>query len=138
MKPNQFSLRAATTDPVSTAKRADLPVLDEPQEAPQAASEAVQDDVASELVEAVPEPAPAAVEPVQAASRRSRRTKTPAPKTVRPATRQNARGVTVWVEPDVYRRLKIAGLDLGLTTQDLMMDAIEDYLTRHQRRAQSA
>jgi len=133
-----FSLRAATTDPVSTAKRADLPVLDEPQEAPQAAPEPIRDDAAPKPVEAAPEPAETVVEPVQARLRRARQKAKPAPKKDRPATRQNARGVTVWVAPDVYRQIKIAGLDLDCTTQDLMMQAIEDYLSRHQRRQKTA
>lgn len=129
-----FSLRAASTDPVSTAKRLDLPGLDKPQ----AASEPVQENVTPEPVEAASEPAPAAVEPVRTRLRRTRQKSSPAPKTVRPATRQGARGVTVWVEPDVYRQIKIAGLDLDCTTQDLMMNAIEDYLSRHQRRSKTA
>lgn len=133
-----FSLRAASTDPVSTAKRLDLPGLDEPQAVPQTASEPVQENVTPEPVEAALEPAPAAVEPVRTRLRRTRQKSSPAPKTVRPATRQGARGVTVWVEPDVYRQIKIAGLDLDCTTQDLMMNAIEDYLSRHQRRSKTA
>ena len=48
----------------------------------------------------------------------------------RPATRQGARGITVWVEPEVYRMIKLVGLDADMTTQDVMMEAINDLLAK--------
>lgn len=127
MKQERLSLRAVATDLVSTAKRADLPALEEP--------------VAP--VEPPPAPAPApepeaAPEPAPAPARRARKGRAKAePKTERPATRINARGVTVWVDPALYREIKIAGLDADMTTQDLMMDAITQYLSRQQRRSKT-
>ncbi|MCJ2042518.1 hypothetical protein MKK55_26745 [Methylobacterium sp. J-059] len=98
----RFSLRAAVTDSVSTGRKDELP-------------EAV------EAVEAAPPPparqraAKAAAEPAQ---------------TKRPTTRQGARGITVWVEPEVYRMIKLVGLDADMTTQDVMMEAINDLLAK--------
>ena len=57
------------------------------------------------------------------------RTRTVA-RTKRPATREGARGVTVWVEPEVYRMIKLVGLDHDMTTQDVMMEAINDLLSK--------
>jgi len=51
-------------------------------------------------------------------------------KTTRPATRQGARGITVWVEPEIYRMIKLVGLDADMTTQDVMMEAINDLLAK--------
>ena len=99
----RFSLRAAVTDSVSTGRRDEPPVVVEPE----AATEATP-----------PAPSPAA----------SRYTKDT--KTKRPATRQGARGITVWVEPEVYRMIKLIGLDTDMTTQDVMMEAINDLLAK--------
>ena len=97
----RFSLRAAVTDHVSTGRREDPPAV----------------------VELEPAPEPAT--PPMAASR----TRTVA-RTKRPATREGARGVTVWVEPEVYRMIKLVGLDHDMTTQDVMMEAINDLLSK--------
>ena len=98
----RFSLRAAVTDSVSTGRRDEPPAIVEPEDASEAA-------------------------PVQvpAASRSIKDTKTK-----RPATRQGARGITVWVEPEVYRMIKLVGLDTDMTTQDVMMEAINDLLAK--------
>ena len=68
----------------------------------------------------------AAAEPAPVAPRRV----TKATKTVRPATRQGARGITVWVEPEIYRMIKLVGLDADMTTQDVMLEAINDLLSK--------
>ncbi|MGX9984743.1 ribbon-helix-helix domain-containing protein [Methylobacterium fujisawaense] len=68
----------------------------------------------------------AAAEPAPVAPRRVTKTT----KTVRPATRQGARGITVWVEPEIYRMIKLVGLDADMTTQDVMLEAINDLLAK--------
>ena len=98
----RFSLRAAVTDSVSTGRRDESPTVAEPENAPEAAS--------------------------ALASTTPRSTKDP--KTKRPATRQGARGITVWVEREVYRMIKLIGLDTDMTTQDVMMEAINDLLAK--------
>lgn len=103
----RFSLRAAVTDSVSTGRRNDAPQ----------AVEAIEADTAPEA----PPPPP-----------RQRASKAPAEavQTKRPTTRQGARGITVWVEPEVYRMIKLVGLDADMTTQDVMMEAINDLLAK--------
>ncbi|WP_368732205.1 ribbon-helix-helix domain-containing protein [Methylobacterium sp. WL64] len=98
----RFSLRAAVTDSVSTGRRDEPPTVVELEDAPETA-------------------------PVQV-SAPPRSTKDT--KTKRPATRQGARGITVWVEPEVYRMIKLVGLDTDMTTQDVMMEAINDLLAK--------
>lgn len=66
-------------------------------------------------------------EPAQAAAPLA---ESKASKTCRPTTRQGARGVTVWVEPEVYRMIKLIGLDADMTTQDVMMEAINDLFVK--------
>ena len=101
----RFSLRAAVTDSVSTGRR------DEP----------------AEIVEDGPVPEAA---PPPASRRRPAKAQPDATKTKRPATREGARGITVWVEPEVYRMVKLIGLDADMTTQDVMMEAINDLLAK--------
>ncbi|MCJ2080154.1 ribbon-helix-helix domain-containing protein [Methylobacterium sp. J-090] len=96
----RFSLRAAVTDSVSTGRRDEPPAAIEP------------------------EPAPGPSEPpAKRATRGMSGTK-------RPASREGARGITVWVEPEVYRMIKLIGLDADMTTQDVMMEAINDLLAK--------
>ena len=139
MTKERFSLRTVAKDPVATAKRADLPSLEEPM----ADVEPPEPPAPAPEPETVPEPAPAPVEaapepaPTPAPRARRGRAKAP-PKTERPATRLGARGVTVWVDPALYREIKIAGLDADMTTQDLMMDAITQYLSRQRGRSKTA
>lgn len=104
----RFSLRAAVTDAVSTGRRDELTE----------AVEGVETDITPE---AVPHP------PVR---QRASRGTAEAMQTKRPTTRQGARGVTVWVEPEVYRMIKLVGLDADMTTQDVMMEAINDLLAK--------
>lgn len=98
----RFSLRAAVTDNVSTGRRDESPVPIEPED-----------------------PFDATPTPVSTGSRLVGDSKTK-----RPTTRQGARGVTVWVEPEVYRMIKLVGLDADMTTQDVMMEAISDLLCK--------
>lgn len=102
--PPRFSLRAAVTDSVSTGRRDELP----------------------EAVEAEAAPEPAAPPPPR---RRAAKAAEPV-KTKRPTTREGARGITVWVEPEIYRMIKLVGLDADMTTQDVMMEAINDLLAK--------
>lgn len=102
----RFSLRAAVTDSVSTGRKDDIP-------------EAVEAEVVAEAA-----PAPVARRrAAKAAAAESAQTK-------RPTTRRGARGITVWVEPEVYRMIKLVGLDADMTTQDVMMEAINDFLAK--------
>lgn len=93
----RFSLRAAVNDSVSTGRR------EEPEKATRANG------------------ANASEKPAARATQASL-----AAKTKRATTREGARGVTVWVEPEVYRMIKLIGLDADMTTQDVMMEAIND------------
>lgn len=100
----RFSLRAAVTDSVSTGRRDEPSQVVEPEVAPEPAAPPPRRRVAK-----------AAAEPV---------------KTKRPTTREGARGITVWVEPEIYRMIKLVGLDADMTTQDVMMEAINDLLAK--------
>lgn len=101
----RFSLRAAVTDSVSTGRRDELP----------------------EAVEAEAPAEPAAPPPPR---RRAAKAAAVPIKTKRPTTREGARGITVWVEPEIYRMIKLVGLDADMTTQDVMMEAINDLLAK--------
>ncbi|MCJ2091137.1 MULTISPECIES: ribbon-helix-helix domain-containing protein [unclassified Methylobacterium] len=90
------------TDSVSTGRRDEPSAVVEPED--------------------VPEAAPVQVPAVPRSIKNT--------KTKRPATRQGARGITVWVEPEVYRMIKLVGLDTDMTTQDVMMEAINDLLAK--------
>ena len=46
-------------------------------------------------------------------------------------TRQGARAITAWVDEEVYRMVKLIGLDTRLTTQDLMLEAIDLLFAKH-------
>ncbi|GJD46769.1 hypothetical protein AFCDBAGC_4653 [Methylobacterium cerastii] len=102
----RFSLRAAVTDSVSTGRRDELP-------------EAVEVNPALE-----------ATSPPAARRRAAKAVVAEPAKTKRPTTREGARGITVWVEPEVYRMIKLVGLDADMTTQDVMMEAIDDLLAK--------
>lgn len=97
----RFSLRAAVTDSVSTGRRDEQPVAVEPEPVP------------------IPS-APPAKRTLRGAAAGAKR----------PASREGARGVTVWVEPEVYRMIKLIGLDADMTTQDVMIEAINDLLAK--------
>ena len=99
----RFSLPAAVTDSVSTGRRDELP----------------------EATEAAPEPT--APPPPR---RRAAKVPPEPIKTKRPTTREGARGITVWVKPEIYRMIKLVGLDADMTTQDVMMEAINDLLAK--------
>ncbi|MCB4806576.1 hypothetical protein QO001_006587 [Methylobacterium brachiatum] len=101
----RFSLRAAVTDSVSTGRR----------------------DEAPETIDAIAAPE---VGPTLEPHRRATKAAGEAVKTKRPTTRQGARGITVWVEPEIYRMIKLVGLDADMTTQDVMMEAINDLLAK--------
>ncbi|MCJ2032714.1 ribbon-helix-helix domain-containing protein [Methylobacterium sp. J-068] len=98
----RFSLRAAVNDSISTGRREE-PAVDEAEAA---------------------EPVPSLKPPKAATKLRGEG------KTKRSATREGARGITVWVEPEIYRMIKLVGLDHDMTTQDVMMEAISDLLAK--------
>lgn len=102
----RFSLRNAVTDSVSTGRKNEPAPAIEAGAAPETASPPPARRRAAKA---------AAAEPVQAK---------------RPTTRQGARGITVWVEPEIYRMIKLVGLDADMTTQDVMMEAINDLLAK--------
>ncbi|WP_409568227.1 ribbon-helix-helix domain-containing protein [Methylobacterium sp. E-041] len=96
----RFSLRAAVTDNVSRGRIDESSLVSEPEPTGQAAAPR----------------APASTPDIT--------------RTKRPTTRQGARGITVWVEPEIYRMVKLVGLDADMTTQDIMMEAIRDLLMK--------
>jgi antitoxin-like ribbon-helix-helix protein len=52
-------------------------------------------------------------------------------KQARVPTRQGARAITAWVDEDVYRMVKLVGLDTRLTTQDLVLEALDLLFLKH-------
>ncbi len=45
--------------------------------------------------------------------------------------RDNEKRITVALDGTTYKRLKMLGVDLGLTNQDMAEAALKEYLARH-------
>lgn len=49
----------------------------------------------------------------------------------RPATRAGKVGVQMWVDPSIRKRLKLYGVQTERTLDDLLTEAINDFLRKH-------
>jgi hypothetical protein len=83
------------------------------------------------VLDPVPDPAPEA--PVSStapeATAPSKKTK----KYDRASTRVGARGVTVWLEPEAFRTLKMLSAERDKTVQDLMSEAVNLLFRKYDR-----
>jgi hypothetical protein len=60
----------------------------------------------------------------------------PGSSTVAPS-RIGKKAVTVWFEPDAVRQLKLIGVEKGMTMQEMMREALNDFFAKN-RKAQIA
>ena len=47
-----------------------------------------------------------------------------------PPSRQGKKAVTAYVDPETHKQLRLLGVELGLSSQDII-EALEDYFQRH-------
>ena len=55
--------------------------------------------------------------------------KTPA----RPPSREGKKPVTAYLEKDAHKQLRVLGIDLEKSNQDMIIEALNDYFERHGR-----
>ena len=48
-----------------------------------------------------------------------------------PPSRQGKKAITAYVDPETHKQLRILGLDLDKSSQDIIIEALEDYFERH-------
>ncbi len=53
------------------------------------------------------------------------------PRTARPPSRLGKKPVTAYVDKTAHKQLRSLGLDLDKSTQDMIVEAINDYFKRH-------
>ena len=53
------------------------------------------------------------------------------PRTARPPSRQGKKPVTAYVDRTAHKQLRSLGLDLDKSTQEMIVEAINDYFQRH-------
>lgn len=53
------------------------------------------------------------------------------PKTAQPPSRAGKKPVTAYVEKSAHKQLRSLGLDLEKSNQDMIVEALNDYFTRH-------
>ena len=53
------------------------------------------------------------------------------PRTARPPSRVGKKPVTAYVDKAAHKQLRSLGLDLDKSTQDMIVEAINDYFERH-------
>jgi len=99
-------LSVAATDPTATGQASKLPIAADPP----------PPVVQVEAPTPAPEEAPAAPRTVRKSRRR--------------VSEDEPRGITVWVEPEVFVSLKSIGLMERLTMREVMTEAISDYLRK--------
>jgi hypothetical protein len=54
-----------------------------------------------------------------------------APKTAHPPSRAGKKPVTAYVAKTAHKQLRSLGLDLEKSNQDMIVEALNDYFTRH-------
>jgi len=70
------------------------------------------------------------IESIQAAKKR--KAASPAVlKTPRPASRENKKALTTWHDPDVIKQLKLIGLDLDVSQQDMVIEMLNTFFVKH-------
>jgi len=79
------------------------------------------------LADALLKEAHADVPPVESSSKASLQASYVAP------ARKGKKAVTVWFEPDVVKQLKLIGIEKGMTLQDMMRDALNNYFARNHK-----
>lgn len=47
--------------------------------------------------------------------------------------RRGKKAVTVWFEPDVVKQLKMIGVEKGMSMQEMMRQALNDYFAKHNK-----
>ena len=47
-----------------------------------------------------------------------------------PPSRQGKKAVTAYVDPDTHKQLRMLGLELGKSSQDIIIEALADYFER--------
>jgi len=55
----------------------------------------------------------------------------PSNKTAKPPSRSGKKPVTAYVGKTAHKQLRSLGLDLDKSNQDMIVDALNDYFTRH-------
>lgn len=53
------------------------------------------------------------------------------PKTAQPPSRSGKKPVTAYVEKTAHKQLRLLGLDLEKSNQDMIVEALNDYFERH-------
>lgn len=99
-------------------------------------AQSATDPVALGVTVLDPVPAPAPEAPEVPAPSPAPETTAPSKKTKkydRASTRVGARGVTVWLEPEAFRTLKMLGADRDKTVQDLMSEAVNLLFRKYDR-----
>lgn len=47
-----------------------------------------------------------------------------------PPSRQGKKAVTAYVDPETHKRLRILGLELGMSSQDMIIEALKDFFEK--------
>ena len=53
--------------------------------------------------------------------------------TARPPSREGKKPVTAYLEKDVHKQLRVLGIDLEKSNQEMIIEALNDYFARHGR-----
>lgn len=51
----------------------------------------------------------------------------------RPPSREGKKPVTAYLEKDVHKQLRVLGIDLEKSNQEMIIEALNDYFERHGR-----
>lgn len=51
----------------------------------------------------------------------------------RPPSREGKRPVTAYLEKDAHKQLRVLGIDLEKSNQEMIIEALNDYFERHGR-----
>ena len=55
-----------------------------------------------------------------------------ATKSMKPPSRVGKKPVTAYVSKEIYRRIRLLGIELEKSNQDIVKDALADYLRKHE------
>ncbi len=47
-----------------------------------------------------------------------------------PPSRRGKKAVTAYVDPETHKQLRILGLELGMSSQDMIIEALEDFFEK--------
>ena len=48
-----------------------------------------------------------------------------------PPSRRGKKAVTAYVDPETHKQLRMLGLELGMSSQDIIIEALEGFFERH-------